>query len=82
MLDSETARSLIKPHMAVVCLGDVELGTVDHIDGKDSIQLAKDERGEHHYIPLDWVRSVDDRVHLDRTRTRAMREWSTTGSRR
>jgi hypothetical protein len=82
MLDSETARSLIKPHMPVVCLGDAELGSVDHVEGKDAIQLAKDERGEHHYIPLDWVRSVDDRVHLDRSRARAMREWSTRATRR
>jgi hypothetical protein len=82
MLDSDTARGLIKPRMTVVCLGDAELGTVDHLDGKDAIRLAKDDRGEHHHIPLSWVRSVDDRVHIDRSLAQAMREWSTTIIRR
>jgi hypothetical protein len=36
-------------------------------------QLAKDEAGQHHYIPLEWVTSVDDRVHIDRPTEQAMR---------
>ena len=77
MLDSDTARELIKPHMPVVGSDDDELATVDHVEGRSMIKLAKDDSGQHHYIPLSWVASVDDKVHIDRPGDRAMREWST-----
>jgi hypothetical protein len=78
MLDAETAKDLILPHMPVVGAGDEELATVDHVEGHSSIKLTKDANGQHHYIPLDWVTSVDDKVHVDRTRDQAMREWTTS----
>ena len=78
MLDSETARDLIKAHMPVVCSEDGQFATVDHIEGRSSIKLAKDDAGQHHYIPLEWVTSVDDKVHIDRPGQQAMREWTTT----
>jgi len=77
MLDSETARALIKPHMPVVCSNDGQFAVVDHIEGTDEIKLAKDKNGQHHYIPLTWVTSVDDKVHVDRPGAQAMREWTT-----
>ena len=52
--------------------------TVDHVEGHSSIKLAKDDDGQHHYIPLEWVTSVDDKVHIDRPGQQAMREWTTT----
>lgn len=78
MLDSETARSLIKPRMPVVGSEDGQFAVVDHVEGRDLIKLARDEHGQHHYIPLAWVTSVDDRVHVDRPGAQAMREWTTT----
>ena len=42
----------------------------------DSIKLAKDDKGQHHYIPMKWVTSVDDKVHIDRPGGQAMKEWS------
>lgn len=78
MLDSVTARELIRPHMPVVCSNNGQFAVVDHVEGRDLIKLAKDERGQHHYIPLAWVTSVDDRVHVDRPGEQAMREWTTT----
>jgi hypothetical protein len=42
--------------------------------GSNSVQ-------EHHYyplIPLTWVTSVDDKVHVDRPGDQAMRAWMTT----
>ena len=78
MLDSTTAKGLIRPHMPVVCSENGQFATVDHVDGPDSIKLTKDASGKHHYIPLDWVTSVDDKVHVDRPGDQAMREWSTT----
>ena len=63
--------------MPVVCSDDDTCGTVDHVEGQSSIKLKKDDTGEHHYIPLDWVTSVDDKVHIDRPGAQAMREWTT-----
>ncbi|MBA3538320.1 MAG: DUF2171 domain-containing protein [Deltaproteobacteria bacterium] len=77
MLDTLTAKSLIKPHMPVVCSENGQFATVDHIEGTDSIKLARDQSGQHHYIPLTWVTSVDDKVHIDRPGTEAKQQWST-----
>lgn len=69
--------SQIKPHTPVVCSKDGQFATVDHMEGQDVIKLAKDENGQHHYIPLSWVTSVDDKVHIDRPGPQAMQEWAT-----
>ena len=80
MLDSQTATGLIKPHMPVVCSNNGQFAVVDHLEGKDFIKLAKDASGQHHYIPLTWVTSVDDKVHVDRPGDQAMKDWSTTAA--
>ncbi len=67
----------IKPNMPVVCSQDGQFATVDHIEGKDSIKLKKDQAGRHHFIPLAWVKSVDSKVHIDRPGDQAMQEWRT-----
>ena len=77
MLDIETAKDLIKPHMPVVCSNNGQFATVDHLEGSDQIKLTKDKAGQHHYIPLAWVTAVDDKVHVDRPGKQAMAEWST-----
>lgn len=69
--------SQIKPHMPVVGTNDVELGKVDHVDGK-CLKLTKDATGQHHYIPLAWVKNVDEKVHVDRAREDVMKSWSTS----
>ena len=69
--------SQIKPHLPVVCSNNGQFATVDHLEGQDMIKLSKDKSGEHHYIPLSWVKSVDDKVHIDRPGDQAMREWTT-----
>jgi hypothetical protein len=82
MLDVELANELIRPHMIVVSSDNDEFATVDHVEGKSLIKLAKDESGTHHYIPLTWVMSVDERVHIDRRAEQARREWFDTDGRR
>ena len=67
----------IKPQMPVVCSEDGQFGVVDHVEG-ESLKLSKDDKGEHHYIPLAWVKSVDDKVHVDRPGKQVMKSWSTT----
>ncbi len=42
--------SQIKPQMPVVCSKDGQFAIVDHMQGKDTIKLAKDSKGQHHYI--------------------------------
>lgn len=68
--------SKIKEHMPVVCSENGQFATVDRVEG-DMIKLTKDESGQHHYIPVSWVTSVDDKVHIDRPGDVAMREWKT-----
>lgn len=67
----------IKPDMPVVCSNDGQFAVVDHIEGYDRIKLKKDEMGKHHFIPMSWVTSVDEKVHVDRPGNQAMKEWST-----
>jgi hypothetical protein len=68
----------IQPHMPVVCSEGGQFAVVDHMSSDNrTIKLAKDEHGEHHYIPVSWVTKIDDAVHVDRPGRQAMREWST-----
>jgi hypothetical protein len=72
--------SQIKPRTPIVCSNDAQLGVVDHVEGNDTIKLSKDANGQHHYIPMNWVTSVDDQVHIDRSGGEAMREWTQTAT--
>ena len=78
MLDSRLAQNLIKPHMPVVCSNNDQIALVDHLEGADEIKLTKDKDGQHHYIPISWVTSVDDKVHLDRPCREALADWKTS----
>ena len=68
----------IKPNTPVVCSNNGQFGVVDHMEGADTIKLNKDSHGQHHYIPMSWVKSVDDKVHIDRPGAQAMKEWTTS----
>lgn len=72
--------SKIREHMEVVGSCGNHLGTVDRIEG-NSIKLAKNDPeagGQHHWLPLDWVDSVDQTVHLNKDCGQAKREWKST----
>jgi hypothetical protein len=71
-------QSEIREHMPVVCSDGRQFATVDHLDANNTIKLTKDENGQHHWIPLDWVTRVDDKVHVDRPGRQAMQEWTTS----
>ena len=73
MLDADTAQSLIKPRMPVVCSDSGLLAVVDHVDD-NAIAVVAD--GVPHTIPLEWVASVDDKVHLDRPVVEVRHAWS------
>jgi len=73
MINAET----VKPNMPVVCSENGQFAVVDHLEGKDSIKLKKDDMGKHHFIPMSWVKTVDDKIHIDRPGAQAMKEWRT-----
>jgi hypothetical protein len=77
MIDSTTAQ-LIQENMPVLGSDNGQLAVVDHLEGDNAIKLTKDGTGQHHYIPLAWVTSVDDAVHLDRTGAELMQGWTTS----
>ena len=79
LLHSMVNANEIKPHTPVVCSNNGQFAEVDHIEG-NSIKLKRDASGQHHYIPLSWVKSVDDKVHVDRPGQQAMQEWTTAPS--
>ena len=71
--------SNIREHMEVIGSDGNHLGTVDHVEG-NSIKLTKSDPkagGQHHYIPLDWVDKVDQKVRLSKPCDAAMRDWKT-----
>lgn len=68
---------MIEPNMQVVCSEGGKFAEVDHLKGTSSIKLKRDALGQHHYIPTSWVTQVDDKVHIDRPGSQAMREWTT-----
>ena len=63
--------------MPVFGSDNMQLGMVDRVEG-NTIKLTRDDSGQHHWIPFDWVSNVDDRVHLDRPCQQAMQAWSAT----
>jgi hypothetical protein len=61
-------KARITEHLQIKDLNGEHVGTVDHLDG-DRIKLTKSDSpdGQHHYISLSDVRSVDDvAVYLDK----------------
>lgn len=66
----------IREHMDVVGSDGAPVGVVDHVQGSE-IKLTKgsDKSGQHHFIPLDWVQTVDNKVHLSKAARDAKAQW-------
>ena len=59
----------IREHMEVLGSDGVHVGTVDRMQGVDRIKLTKNDpvsEGTHHFVPLDWVDHIDNKVHLNK----------------
>lgn len=72
-----TSTSNIRKHMEVIGSCGTHIGTVDRVEGS-TIKLTRDDPnadGRHHWIPVDWVASVDDLVRLNKSCDEAMRQW-------
>ena len=68
--------SQIREHMEVLGSDGQHVGTVDKVEG-DRIKLTKNDpkaHGQHHYIALDTVESVDDAVWLNLTAEQAQQQ--------
>ncbi|MGL4553078.1 MAG: DUF2171 domain-containing protein, partial [Gemmataceae bacterium] len=67
----------IREHMDVIGSCGKKVGRVDRVEGR-SIKLTKDSegaRGEHRYIPTEWVQRVDQNVHLSKPCLDVQQEW-------
>lgn len=63
----------IREHMEVVGSDGKHIGVVDRVEG-DRIKLTKSDPssgGEHRYVGLDQVETVDEVVHLSTTGAKA-----------
>jgi hypothetical protein len=72
----------IQEHMEVVGSDGKHVGTVDCLKDSDHIMLSKSDPkagGQHHIIAMDWVRYVDQQVHLNKPSKAAMSEWQAAG---
>jgi hypothetical protein len=71
-----TNTSNIREHMDVFGSCGNRLGMVDKVEG-NSIKLAKKDQpdNQHHWVPMDWVASVDDAVRLNKGCDVARRDW-------
>jgi hypothetical protein len=69
----------IKNHMEVKSADGQHIGTVDYLEGSESIKLTKSDSpdGEHHHlIPLEWVDHVDAHVHLSMNASDVRSKWT------
>ena len=68
----------IKEHLEVCGSDGVHVGTVDCTKNSNEIVLTKSDPksgGKHHVIPLDWVDTIDEKVHLKKFAKEAMAQW-------
>jgi hypothetical protein len=68
----------IREQMKVVGADRQPVGTVDHVEG-DRIKLTRNDpqaNGKHHYIPADWVDSIEgNEVCLRQNAKEACQKW-------
>jgi hypothetical protein len=72
-----TVTEVIQQNMRVVGSDGNYVGMVEQVEG-DLIKLARNHvkaGGINHWVPLDWVESVNGVVMLNRDSVRAHREW-------
>ena len=71
-----TMTARIQDHMEVVGSEGVPIGLVDDVQG-EYIKLTKEGStdGEHHFIDMELVERVDDKVHLAEPADEVMKDW-------
>jgi hypothetical protein len=68
---------MIQDHMEVVDARGLHVGTVDSLEG-NRIKLARDDSPDnhHHFVPTALVASIDQKVHLSKTRQQIQSQWT------
>lgn len=81
-MNSPISPHQIQKHMEVVGSDGAHVGTVDGIEGEQIKLTRKDPEagGEHHYIEMQDVDRVEDRVLLSCTAAEAKAAWETAPS--
>jgi hypothetical protein len=72
----------IREHMEVIASCGMHVGVVDRVEGK-AIKLTKSDpmaAGQHHFIPQEWVATVDQSVHLNKNSEEVFRNWKAESS--
>lgn len=66
----------VRERMDVIAACGTKVGVVDHIEN-GAIKLTKTDSpdGQHHFIPMDWVQTVDDHVHLRKNSMETTTGW-------
>jgi hypothetical protein len=67
----------VQEHQEVVGSDGQKIGTVDKVRG-DRIILTKSDAeagGHHHSIPCSWIKTVSDKVEINKTAEEARRVW-------
>ena len=56
----------IREHMEVVGADGRHVGTVDHLEDARQVKLTANDSadGQHHFLALELIDRVDDKVHL------------------
>ena len=68
--------SEIREKMAVVDARGNHVGVVEKVHNRSEIKLSRADSpdGLHHYIPLDWIATIDRSVHLNRSGAEVIRD--------
>jgi len=76
--------SQIRDHMQIVGSDGQQLGSVEGVDGTSRIKFAqKGVAGRGHFIPLDWVASVEGQtVRLSKSSHDVLQELERSGAAR
>jgi len=77
----KTGMTTVKERMDVIASCGKKIGVVDHIEG-GAIKLTRNDSpdGQHHFIPMDWVKSVDKEVHLKKNSMETESQWKSDAS--
>jgi hypothetical protein len=79
---SENSTANIREHMEVLASCGKHIGVVDCVEG-NTVKLTKSDPtagGRHHFIPLEWVATVDQHVHLNKNSEEVFQNWKAESS--
>jgi len=66
----------IREKMSVLDARGNHVGVVDRVHNESEIRLSRADSpdGLYHYIPLDWIATIDRSIHLKRSSAEVVRD--------